>query len=80
MMRRASPMPTHAAATGRRATHSENTGISECIHALVDNTNTRHRGGSAAQAVGRQEEFRMHHHAARLDNTKHHHAEVRPRP
>ena len=31
MMQRLSPMPTHAAATGRRATHSEKTGISECI-------------------------------------------------
>jgi hypothetical protein len=39
--------------------------------ALVDNTNTRHRGGPGVQAVGRQEEFRMHHHASLLDNTKH---------
>ena len=30
-MQRPSPTPTHAAATGRRATHSEKTGISECI-------------------------------------------------
>src|SRR5215212_4751862 len=48
--------------------------------ALVDNTNTRHRGGLAAQAVGRQEELRVHRHASLLDNTKHRHAEVRPRP
>jgi hypothetical protein len=48
--------------------------------ALVDNTNMRQRGGSGAQAVGPEKEFRIHHHAARLDNTKHRHAEVRPRP
>jgi hypothetical protein len=48
--------------------------------ALVDNTNMHRRGGPGAQAVGRQEEFRMHHHAALLDNAKYPHAEVRLRP
>jgi hypothetical protein len=31
MMQRLLPMPTHAAATGRRTTHSEKTRISQCI-------------------------------------------------
>jgi hypothetical protein len=31
MMQHPSPSETHASATGRRATHSDKTGISECI-------------------------------------------------